>query len=114
MIFKENLSAVADLDLGLLLDSSQLAAEELLVPRQIDTQASFVKKGTNWVISASGGVEIHPWQVVGQAREEPIISRRSRAGSSPESAKVVVELKTQAAGREALAPPVFLQPLACS
>ena len=64
LISKENLPGAADLDLGLLLDSAQLAAEELLVPRQIDTQASFVKKGSNWVISASGGVEIHPWQVV--------------------------------------------------
>jgi hypothetical protein len=71
VLFKENLPATADFNLGLLVDSAQLAAEELLVPRQIDTQASFVKKGSNWVISASGGVEIHPWQAVEKLEKSP-------------------------------------------
>jgi hypothetical protein len=80
LIFKENLPAAADLNLGLLLDSAQLAAEEMLVPRQVDTQASFVKKGHNWVISASGGVEIHPWQVVDKLEKSAALAAdRERA-----------------------------------
>ncbi|QDS99398.1 DUF1598 domain-containing protein [Adhaeretor mobilis] len=32
-------------------------------PRQTSSKASFVKKGKKWLISASGGVEILPWEI---------------------------------------------------
>jgi hypothetical protein len=80
LIFKENLPAAAGLDLALLLDSEQLAAEEMLVPRQVDTQASFIKKGKNWIISASGGVEIHPWRAIEKLEKNPALAAdRQRA-----------------------------------
>ncbi len=31
--------------------------------RSVASQASLVKKGRNWIISVSGGVQIFPWQV---------------------------------------------------
>ena len=74
LISKENLLGAANMELGLLLDVVELAAEEMLVPRQIDSQASFVKKGQNWVISASGGVEIDPWQVVDKLEKGPTLA----------------------------------------
>jgi Protein of unknown function (DUF1598) len=36
---------------------------EYPAPRQVASQASFVKAGRNWVMSVSGGVQIFPWQV---------------------------------------------------
>lgn len=37
--------------------------DEYPAPRQVASQASFVKAGRNWVMSVSGGVQIFPWQV---------------------------------------------------
>ena len=77
LIFKENMPFKAGCDLGVLVNANQLPSEELLAPKRIDTQASFVKKGNNWVISASGGVQIQPWAVVSKAeKNERIISAR--------------------------------------
>jgi hypothetical protein len=33
-------------------------------PKQVDSKASFLKKGTNYVISVSGGVAMQPWEIV--------------------------------------------------
>jgi hypothetical protein len=45
----------------------RLLGEELLdrynAPRAVASQASFVKKRGGWLISASGGVQIEPWEV---------------------------------------------------
>jgi hypothetical protein len=40
-----------------------------------------VKQGSNWVISASGGVNIHPGQIVATARESaaPAVARSKAA-----------------------------------
>jgi hypothetical protein len=32
--------------------------------KQTDSVASLLKKGSNWIISASGGVEIRPWSML--------------------------------------------------
>jgi hypothetical protein len=54
----------ADCRLDLLMDPSQLSIFEYSVPRQVATSASFVKKGHNYLISASGGVQFQPWTIV--------------------------------------------------
>jgi len=61
LLFKENLPAKASCDLSALTGENGPAVDVFAVPKQVDTQASFVKKGDNWVISASGGVLIHSW-----------------------------------------------------
>ena len=69
LLFKENLPVKASCDLSMLTDQNGPAVDVFAVPKQVDTQASFIKKGDNWVISASGGVLIHSW---GEAdRKEP-------------------------------------------
>lgn len=64
LIEKEHLLDRAQLQLPYLLGEEKLAAYP--VPRQVHTQASFVKKGRNWLISASGGVQMFPGQVAAQ------------------------------------------------
>jgi len=63
LIVKENLATRADCDLGLLANATGLPVELFAAPKQVDSKASFVKKGDNWIISASGGVQIHSWGV---------------------------------------------------
>ena len=67
LVEKEGLLDRVALELPFLLD------QELLVrypaPRQVATTASLLKKGRNWVISASGGVQIMPWQIADQIEQ---------------------------------------------
>ena len=45
------------------MDAKQLPIYDHPVPKQVPTAASFVKKGRNYLISASGGVQFQPWAV---------------------------------------------------
>jgi hypothetical protein len=60
----------AGLDLGLLLDAERLPLPKYDVPASVSTVASGIKKGRNWVLSASGGVQFQPWQFAAATREE--------------------------------------------
>jgi hypothetical protein len=64
LIMQEHLADKVDCRLDLLMDAKQLPIEEYQVPKQVATQASFVKKGNNYIISASGGVLFQPWAVI--------------------------------------------------
>lgn len=67
VISAHELEQVAGCDFGLLKgESGDLATPSRNTPKTIAPQCSFVKSGTGWVVSASGGVEINPWQVVSQ------------------------------------------------
>ena len=64
LIFKERLGEKAGYSMPLLLRPEAIEVTSYHVPRQVDSKASFVKKGRNYVISASGGVQIHSWGIV--------------------------------------------------
>ena len=64
LIAKENLVAKAGYQLPTLLGSTGLTPEQFSTPRKVGTQASLVKKGRGWIISASGGVQINSWQAL--------------------------------------------------
>lgn len=49
----------------------EFAPEEYNVPRQVATQATFLKRGKTWIITASGGVQVFPWQIADREVEEP-------------------------------------------
>jgi hypothetical protein len=61
LIAKEGLLQVANLEIPRLMEQEMIA--EYSVPRRTSTKASFVKKGRNYLISASGGFEMLPWHV---------------------------------------------------
>ncbi|PQO34104.1 DUF1598 domain-containing protein [Bremerella cremea] len=61
---KEQLLAKANLDLDMIKsDASPVALEEFPTPSTVPTFFSAMKKGSQWVITASGGVDINSWEV---------------------------------------------------
>ena len=61
LMSKEGLTQFAGLEMPQLTGGAEL--EQYPAPRTVASQASLVKKGRNWIISVSGGVQIFPWQV---------------------------------------------------
>jgi hypothetical protein len=77
LIEKEQLVSLAGLNAPWLIDQEEI--DRYSIPTQTSSKASVVRKRGAWVISASGGVEIVPWQIadatetvdaVGTVREE--------------------------------------------
>jgi len=77
LIEKERLLDIAGLQLPRLLAEEKL--DRYPAPKQTASQASAVKQGRDWLISASGGVEMLPWHIaseietvdsVGEVRKE--------------------------------------------
>ncbi|HEX4149524.1 MAG TPA: DUF1598 domain-containing protein [Pirellulales bacterium] len=58
LIVRQDLGGKAGYQLPLWLDEASLPAIEMAAPRTTDTEVSFNKKGNNWVITASGGVQL--------------------------------------------------------
>ncbi|HEY2148143.1 MAG TPA: DUF1598 domain-containing protein [Pirellulales bacterium] len=85
LIMQEHLDSKADCRLDLLMDAKQLPIEEYQVPKQVATQASFVKKGRNYIISASGGVLFQPWAVIRDSKVDS--SAAAARGKVVETAK---------------------------
>ena len=69
LIEKEGLLEKSAANLPRLLDDELLSMHN--PPRRVASQASIVKKGRNFMISASGGVDLQPWQVLAT---EPVVS----------------------------------------
>jgi hypothetical protein len=61
LIEKEDLLTRAGLELPFI--KGQGTAAVFSTPRHVATQASFVRKGRNYLISASGGVQVYPWEI---------------------------------------------------
>lgn len=80
LIEKEQLLQQASLDLPRMLEDELL--EQFNAPETVASQASFIQKGRNYVISASGGVEVYPWEIVGE-REESTAVAAVRTRSEP-------------------------------
>lgn len=83
LIVKEDLPSKANLDLGVLLDGT-VTTRNFEAPKQTPTQASFLKKGSQYVISASGGVDLDPWKIVDEvATNEGLAKLKSKAAIDP-------------------------------
>lgn len=68
LIKGRQLDARAGLDLAPLLDATAVPLPTYDVPETVPTVASGLKKGTTWVLSASGGVQFQPWQFAANAQ----------------------------------------------
>jgi len=64
MMVQYRLPEKAGYSFPVLLESNQVPLLKFTPPKQTDTIASVVKKGRNWVITASGGVQIPSWQII--------------------------------------------------
>lgn len=82
LIHGRQLDKRAGLDLGPLMDEKTLAVPVYDVAASTSTVASGVKKGGRWVVSASGGVQVQPWEFAGQTVESADDIGRSAALAS--------------------------------
>jgi hypothetical protein len=87
LIQGRQLAKRADLDVSLLLDAERLPLPAYEVPRSVPTVASGLKKGRNWVLSASGGVKVQPWQFATATRDDAALvgARESALAARPET-----------------------------
>jgi hypothetical protein len=84
LIAREKLATKAGYQFSRLLDASELPAEEYDVPKQTASKASTIKKGSNWIISASGGVEIDAWQILDNPeKSDTLAPKRNQAAAQP-------------------------------
>jgi hypothetical protein len=82
LLTKEDLPGKAGCDLSLLLDEKQIAVAESHVPKTVDSRASFVQRGRDWIMSLSGGVDVDSWSVIKRVEtREELVGIRAKAGS---------------------------------
>ena len=81
---KEQLAAKAKCELTELTTlSGKTQLGEAVAPKKVPTQSSALKKGTNWIITASGGVSINSWEAADKSEVSPSV------GATREKAKPV-------------------------
>jgi hypothetical protein len=84
LIVKERLPEKAGYEMTALLDSSRLKTEQFNTPKRVDSKASLMKKGRNWVITASGGVQIESWSALEKvSRDDSLSSTRDQVAAEP-------------------------------
>jgi len=83
LMSKEGLTEFAGLEMPQLTGGTEL--EQYPAPRSVASQASLVKKGRNWIISVSGGVQIFPWQVADRTEVSPELASARPAKESTKS-----------------------------
>ncbi len=83
LIEKEDLCGKSGCDLSTLQDASTVAIEKWQTPKSVATESSFVKKGREYIITASGGVEVDSWKVADNTEVVSAINaKRDAAGSA--------------------------------
>ena len=72
VIVKEDAFRQAKLDAPNL--ASGYTLEEYSTPQSVASQVSFVRKRGRWVLSASGGVQMYPWEIADQTEQDATVS----------------------------------------
>ena len=87
LIDSRQLADRAGLDLSLLKDTSSVQLSSYEVPKQVPTVAHGMKRGSRWILSASGGVQFQPWAFLEDVVEaQDVVSERKLAmASRPQS-----------------------------
>lgn len=71
LIHGQQLDRRAGLDLTPLRDGGRITLQTYETPASVPTVASGIKKGSQWVVSASGGVQFQPWAFATKTTETP-------------------------------------------
>jgi hypothetical protein len=87
LTFKENLPAKAHCDLSTLIGPDGPPVDAFAAPKQVDSQASFVQRGDDWIISASGGVLIHSWGVADNKEQSDTLDTLRSKAATPNNAQ---------------------------
>ena len=75
LVVKEQLTQKANNSLPTLMESSDVKPEAFNTPKQVESKASVLKKGHNWIISASGGVAIHSWAIADKVQKSDAVAK---------------------------------------
>ncbi|MCI0358936.1 MAG: DUF1598 domain-containing protein [Planctomycetaceae bacterium] len=71
LVVHHDLAARADCDLSLLWDDKRMQVAQYHVPKTLASRASLLRKGRDWIVSVSGGIEIDSWSVLKQVEVQP-------------------------------------------
>jgi hypothetical protein len=74
LIVKERLPEKAGYSMPVLMNTEELRPAEFNAPKQVPSQASVMKKGKNWIISASGGVAIDSWIIADKTQQSDAVA----------------------------------------
>jgi hypothetical protein len=83
LLAKEGLTEYVGLEMPNLLGGAAL--EVYPAPRSVASQASFVKKHRNWVLSVSGGIQIYPWQVADRTEVAADLASTRQQAEKPDA-----------------------------
>ncbi|MDX1962329.1 MAG: DUF1598 domain-containing protein [Pirellulales bacterium] len=75
LIQQQRLTDRLELSFATFLDDNTLPLASYNVPKNVPTIGSAVKKGSTWVISASGGVAFQPWEAVQKSTDDPAAAK---------------------------------------
>ncbi len=82
LVAKEDLAGKAGVDMTTLMDPTETPLAEFNAPKQVDSKVSAIKKGPNWLISTSGGVDINSWAALGKVQESDKLAPLRKASAS--------------------------------
>ena len=83
---KERLTEKAGHSMPTLMESPDVKPDVFNAPKQVESMASVLKKGRNWVISASGGVAINSWAIADKVKPSDTVDAvrtKAAAGDVP-------------------------------
>ena len=82
LIAKEDLAQKAGDAMPALMDPAATPIDEFNAPKQVDSRVSALKAGRNWLISASGGVDINSWAALQNVKENDKLDAVRKASLS--------------------------------
>lgn len=84
LIDKENMLSTVGLEApAIFAKESTVQFSGWPAPKKVDTQCSFIKTGREWIVTASGGVQVDSWAVADKATvDQSIAPRREQAESN--------------------------------
>ncbi len=86
LIKKEGLVGFANLEIPTLMGSEYV--QYFNAPKEVASIASFIRKGNNWIISASGGVKFQPWQMADNTKQDKsVLTEREKISTQVGSAR---------------------------
>ena len=83
LIVKDHLPEKASCSLSVLMHDEKLPTEQFGVPKKVASISSVLKKGSNWLISASGGVLVPSWNIAAKSEQSASVAP-AREKATPE------------------------------
>jgi hypothetical protein len=81
LLLKEDLPGIAGCDLSLLMDDAKIQVALYQAPKTVASRASLVRKGQQWIVSISGGVQVDSWSVVNRVEQRPELAKVREAAA---------------------------------